>query len=228
MGGASFLKFTEEARKKAAPIWDACLNHPFVKGIGDGSLDMEKFKYWVKQDYVYLKDFSRVFALGAAKAKDLATMGTFAKLLDGTLNVEMNLHRKYAAKFGISEEELESETPAPTTQAYTDFLVVHSYSGDLAELMAVLLPCEWGFWEIGTYLKEHGDTSERNPYRDWIEMYSSQEFEEFCRWCIELMDREAEQCPPQKREFLLDIFITSSRYEYLFWEMAYKLERWPV
>jgi len=222
------VKFTEEARKKAEPIWEDCHEHPFVKGIGDGSLDMEKFKYWVRQDYVYLKDYARVFALGAAKAPDLKTMSTFAKLLDGTLNVEMGLHRKYAAKFGISEEELENETPSPTTQAYTDFLIARSYSGDLAELTAALLPCTWGFWEIGNRLKETGDTSERNPYRDWIEMYSSEEFKEFCDWTIELMDREAEQCSQRKKDFLLDIFVASSRFEYLFWEMAYKLERWPV
>jgi len=222
------VKFTEEARKKAEPIWEACHEHPFVRGIGDGSLDMEKFKYWVRQDYVYLKDYARVFALGAAKAPDLKTMSTFAKLLDGTLNVEMGLHRKYAAKFGISEEELENETPSPTTQAYTDFLIARSYSGDLAELTAALLPCTWGFWEIGNRLKEMGDTSERNPYRDWIEMYSSEEIKEFCDWTIELMDREAEQCSQRKKDFLLDIFVASSRFEYLFWEMAYKFERWPV
>ena len=123
------MKFTDEARRRVDPVWEACHEHPFVKGIGDGSLDMEKFKYWVRQDYVYLQDYSRVFALGAAKADDLDTMSTFARLLDGTLNIEMDLHRKYAGKFGISEEELEKEAPSPPPRHIRIFLSPAKHSG---------------------------------------------------------------------------------------------------
>ena len=222
------MKFTDEARRRVDPVWEAYHKHPFVKGIGDGSLDMEKFKYWLRQDYVYLQDYSRVFALGAAKANDLETMSTFANLLNGTLNIEMGLHRKYTAKFGITEEELEKEAPSPTTQAYTDFLITSCYSGDLAELSASLLPCTWGFNEIGLRLREVGDTSKNNPYADWIQMYSSKEFGEFKDWTCSLMNRVAEGCSREKIERLMGIFITSSKYEYLFWEMAEKMEKWPI
>ena len=222
------MKFTEEARKAVDPIWEAYHRHPFVKGIGNGNLEPDKFKYWIRQDYVYLKDYSRVFALGAAKAKDLATMSAFARLLDGTLNFEMALHRKYAARFAISEKDLEKEIPSPTTQAYTDFLVAACYRGDMAELVAALLPCTWGFNEIGLRLKDTGDTSENNPYRDWIETYSSDEFTEFKDWTCGLMDRETVDCSPAKKKELMKTFITSSKYEYLFWEMVYNQETWPV
>ena len=221
------MGFSEELRQHAAEVWEAFHRHPFVRGIGDGTLPLEQFKYWLKQDYVYLIDYARVFALAAAKAPDLESMSKFAKLLDGTLNTEMSLHRDYAARFSISNQELEETVKSPTTQAYTDFLLATSYSGDMAELLAGLLPCTWGFFEIGSRLKETGDTSESNPYRDWIEMYSSKEFEEFTTWVRELMGRLGGEAASEKKKHLKEIFLTSSRYELAFWEMARVMEGWP-
>lgn len=222
------MKFTDQLRQAADPVWERWHQHPFVKGIGDGTLELEKFKYWLRQDYVYLKDYARIFALGAAKGDTLETMSVFANLLDGTLNVEMGLHRKYCAKFGINEKEIEKETPSPTTQAYTDFMLARSYEGDLADLMAALLPCTWGFWEIANRLIEKGAKKEGNPYWDWIEMYTSEEFSDFAKWAIDLMDRLGEGLPEARKQRLTEIFVTSSKYEYLFWEMAENLEQWPV
>lgn len=222
------MGFSDELRQAADPIWQKWHQHPFVKGIGDGTLELAKFQYWLRQDYVYLKDYVRVFALGAAKGDTLETMSVFARLLDGTLNVEMGLHRKYAQQFGISEEELEGETASPTTQAYCDFLLARSYEGDLADLIAALLPCTWGFWEIARRLIEEGAVPDNNPYWDWIEMYSSQDFTDFYNWTRDLMDRVGGGCSEARKKRLTEIFITSSRYEYLFWEMAEKQEKWPV
>ena len=217
---------SKELSQYAAKVWEAFHLHPFVRGIGDGTLPLEQFNYWLKQDYVYLIDYARVFALAAAKAPDLESMSRFAALLNGTLNTEMSLHRDYAARFGISHQELEETVKSPTTQAYTDFLLATSYSGDMAEVLAGLLPCTWGFFEIGTRLKETGDTSEDNPYRDWIEMYSSEEFEEFTAWVRKLMDSLGGNAAPEKKERLKEIFVTSSRYELAFWEMARVMEDW--
>lgn len=221
------MRFSDELRQHAEEVWEAFHQHPFVKGIGEGNLPLEQFQYWLKQDYVYLIDYARVFALAAAKAPDLEAMGRFAALLDGTLNTEMGLHREYAARFGISQTELEQTVKSPTTQAYTDFLLATSYRGDMAEVMAGLLPCTWGFNEIGLRLLEEGDTSEENPYRDWIYMYSSEEFQEFAIWTRELMDRMGQEAGEEKKHRLKDIFWTSSRYELAFWEMARIMEGWP-
>jgi len=126
------------------PIVDAIVEHPMVSRLGEGTLDEAPFRYWVCQDYVYLVEYSRVFALGAAKAPSLDRMGTFAELLDETINTEMDLHRSYAAEFGISEAELEATEPSPTTRAYTDFLVRVAALGTWGDLVAALLPCMWG------------------------------------------------------------------------------------
>jgi len=233
--------FSQRLRRKADAVWEAQHRHPFVRGIGDGALDLEAFKFWVRQDYLFLIEYARVLGLAAAKAPDLETMTRFAGLLDETLRVEMGLHRSYAAEFGISEEELEREEMAPATRAYTDFLVRTAAVGDFAELVAALTPCMWGFCEIAQRLAagpQPADAPARptslsgrqagGRYRRWIEMYSSPEFAELARWCRDLLDRVAGGLRGEEQRHLENAFLTSSRYEYLFWEAAYRREGWPV
>ena len=146
------MSFTDELYQEARPIWHAQLEHPFVEGIGDGTLDPEVFRNWVVQDYGYLREFSRVFAWAAAKADRLESMGWYAAVLNLTLNTEMDLHRRYAARFGLTPAELEAAPMWPTTRAYTDFLVRTAADGDMGELLAALLPCTWGYVHIARTL----------------------------------------------------------------------------
>ena len=134
------MKFTDRLHEKTLPIWRQNHNHPFVKGIGDGTVDQESFRFYMVQDYLYLIDYSKVFAIGAVKADDVETMGKFAGLLEGTLNTEMALHRKYAARFGISEDELENAEPSPIVLAYTHYMLHVSQKGTLAEVIAADSP----------------------------------------------------------------------------------------
>jgi len=220
-------RFSDRLLRLAQAIWEAQHNHPFVRGIGDGSLDVEKFKFWVRQDYLFLIDYARLLALAVARARDLSTMRRFAELVQATLNVEMDLHRSYAAEFGISAQELEAEEKAPATHGYTDFLLRVAALGDFAELVAALLPCMWGFSDIGQRLAQ--DTRPKDErYARWIDMYSSTEFAELADWCRALADRVAAGLPEEALRRMENAFLTSSRYEFLFWEMAWRQERWPV
>jgi thiaminase (transcriptional activator TenA) len=219
------VSVSEELRRAADPIWRAQHDHPFVRGIGDGTLDLERFRFWVRQDYRFLIEYERLLALGAARAPDLETMRRLADLCQATVRDEMDLHRSYAREFDISEEELEAEPMAPTTQGYTDFLVRTAAQGDFAELVAALLPCMWGFSEIGQRLAEGGRPSDER-YAKWIDMYSSAEFAELATWCRTLTDRVAGELSPQVRERVAAAFLTSSRYELAFWQMAWEGERW--
>lgn len=142
------MKFTERLWQRVQPIWDSYLEHPFVKGIGDGTLDKEKFKHWMKQDYIYLIDYARLFAIGATKATDLEMMTTFGNLVSGTLNTEMQLHRQYAAQFAISEQELESTQPASTTLAYTSYMLNLAQRGGVENVIAAVLTCTWSYHYI--------------------------------------------------------------------------------
>jgi thiaminase/transcriptional activator TenA len=221
------MGFTESLEPNAEPIWEAIHEHPMVQGIGDGGLEEAPFRYWVKQDYVYLIEYNRVFAYGAARAPSLDRMGTFAELLSETVSTEMDLHRSYAADFGIGEGELEDTEPSPTTRAYTDFLVRTAAIGEFGELVAALLPCMWGFNETGERLAA-GGLPDHEGYAAWIEMYAGKEFTELAEWCKGLMDEVARDASERRRERYREAFLTSARYEYLFWDAAWREEEWPM
>lgn len=221
------MSFSQELRERNAALWEkAHRDHPFVRGIGDGSLAREKFRFYMCQDYVFLIDYCRVLALACAKARGLPEMGWFAKLLDATLNTEMALHRSYAAQFGINEAELETTAPAPTTRAYTRHLLAVAWGGDLGEVAASLLPCQWGYAEIGKALAAQGEPT--GPYAEWIRAYAAEEFQTLAGWLRDLVDRLAPEAGPAARRLWEEHFRASCRYEYLFWEMSWKMEGWGV
>jgi len=218
---------TDALYAAAKPIWDAQLEHPFVRGIGDGSLDEALFRNWVIQDYAYLKEFSRVFAWAVAKADRLDSMGWYAAVLNLTLNTEMELHRKYAARFGLSPADLEAAEAWPTTRAYTDFLVRTAADGDMADLLAALLPCAWGYVYIAERLAANAPPSDQR-YADWIAQYASPEFRDAAEWLKAELNREAEGATAEKRKRLEGLFVLSSRYEWRFWEMCWRGEGWGL
>lgn len=221
------MSFTDDLASVADPIWDAVVAHPMVEALGDGTLDEAPFRYWVRQDYLYLIEYARLFAYGAASAPDLHRMGTFAELLESTINTEMDLHRAYASEFGISEAGLDATEPSPTTQAYTDFLVRTAATGSFGDLVAALLPCMWGFNETGRRFERSGVPAD-DRYAEWIEMYAGDEFTELTDWCLELMDDVAADATAADRERYVELFETSARYEYRFWDAAWRQEEWAL
>ena len=222
------MSFAEDIETRALPVREAILTHPFISGVGDGSLPVEKFKHYVRQDYVYLIDYSRVLALASAKAPDLEAMGWFAGLLDETLNVEMDLHRTYCAEFGVTREDLESTKPAPTTVAYTSYLLKVAHQQSFGELVASLLPCQWGYWEIGNHLARRGEPKQAPLYCQWIQMYASEEFASLAQEIRALASRVAQDAGPRQLEAMAEAYLTSLRFEYMFWEMSYSQEEWAV
>lgn len=219
------MRLSERLYAAAAPIWQKTLAHPFLVGLGDGSLPLDNFRFYMAQDYVFLIEYSRLLAFATAKAADLETMGRFANLLDATLNREMALHREFATQCGISATALAATTVAPTTFAYTRHLVRVAALADLPEIVAALLPCQWGYCEIGRMLARRGKPAHVPFYGQWIDMYASPEFAALAAWIRDLLDTY-DGTVDEKR--LTDTFCASARYEYLFWEMAYRLEQWPV
>lgn len=220
-------RFSDRLRAAAARVWEAQHEHPFIRGIGGGSLAPERFRYWVRQDYRFLIEYGRMLATAAARAPDLDSMTRLAALAHGTLATEMSLHRAYAREFGIAEEELEREEMSPTCRAYTDFLVRTAAADSFPELVGALLPCMWGFAEIGQRLAAGPRPSDARCAA-WIDMYASDEFADLADWCRALLDRVTEGLPERELARVEEAFVTSSRYEYLFWEMAWTQEQWPV
>lgn len=222
------MAFIAGVEQRALPIRQAILAHPFVQGIGRGDLDTERFKFYIAQDYAYLIDYARVLAMATARAPQLESMAWFAKLLDETLNTEMELHRSYCAQFGISRQELEAAKPAPTTVAYTGYLLRVASQSGFGELAAALLPCQWGYWEIGERLAQQGPPAHAPRYAEWVAMYSSDDFRDLALHLREMTNRIGNRAGPDEQAAMELAYQTSLRLEYQFWDMAWKLEQWPV
>lgn len=220
--------FTNQLWKRVEPIWKSYLEHPFVKGLGEGWLEKDKFKHWMKQDYVYLIEYSRLFALGSAKARDLKTMTTFAKLLYGTLDMEMDLHRQYASRFGITNKELEETEAAATTTSYTSYMLNVSQRGGIENVIASVLACAWSYNYIGRELATWPGATDHEFYGHWVKMYSSDEFTELAEDCKNLINDVAKGKPEHELAEMEEIVVKTSLFEYMFWDMAEKKEDWPV
>lgn len=221
------MSYSAHLRSIANDIWEAQHAHPFVTGIGDGTLEIETFKNWLRQDYLYLIDYARLFGAGMLKAPTLELMNTMAALGHGILHTEMDLHRSYCAEFGIDPDDLEAATKSSTCQGYTDFLLRTATVGDFAELMGALLPCIWGYAEVAERLASRGMPDDPR-LAAWIEMYTSDEFLELGAWSRDAVDAVCAGLPPAMLKRVEDAFITSSRWELAFWEMAWTGETWSV
>jgi len=220
------LSFTEEIRRKVDPLWRKEQNHPFVLGIGDGTLPVDNFQYYLKQDFAFLMGFSRAIAIAIAKANNLEDMSWFSRLLNETLNTEMDLHLSYCREFGLSEEEIAQTLPSPTTDAYINHLLQVANNGTTIDTAVAILPCSWGYSEIGKNLEAQGLPTEAPLYRRWIEMYSSAAFEELAKDLRTFIDREHDKLHDDGRMNLVNIFFKSSEYEYRFWDAAFRMEGW--
>jgi len=219
--------FTDRLYDKVQPIWEKTHQHPFVKGLGDGSLSPKSFAFYMKQDYVFLIEYAKLFAVASTKAYDLDTSAKFAALQEATLNSEMALHRAYAERFGISKEELEATEPSFVMLAYTSYMLKVAYQGSLADLVSSLLPCMWSYWEIGKRLAQIPGALEHELYGEWVRTYSSPEFGELAEWLIGFMNELAHGKNEKELARFEEHFLTTSRMEYYFWDMAYREEIWP-
>lgn len=217
------MGFDDTLRSAADDLWEAQHAHPFVRGLGDGTLPRERFQAYVAQDYVFLVDYGRLLALGAARSPDLPTMRRFAELTQSILVTEMDLHRGLAASWDVDEPTLAATEPTPTTSAYVDFLLRTAALGDLAELVAALLPCMWSYAEIGERLAAARAAGEVDPgpYAEWVETYASAEFQELATWCRGLTAELAEEAGPRVRERMTRAFVAASRHEVAFWDACW-------
>ena len=225
---AGVLSPSLRLRQVADPIWERTFHHPIVQGIGSGATPLEHFTYFLRQDYIYLIEFSRLFAHAAIKSPTLESLTFFARLMQGTLATEMALHRTVCQSIGISAEELERTEPGPTTLSYTSFLLSVAQGGTLVEILASVLPCFWGYAEIGERLAARGRPVDQPLYAAWIDSYTAPEYHAMCAGLRATFDDLAADVPPAMLARLERLFIYGSRYEYLFWEAARTLETWPV
>lgn len=222
MGMDSF--FAELTVENAAGH-QAALTHPAVLGIGDGSLPVETFRYYIEQDFNYLLRYIKVLALAVAASPDLPTATRLAELVNSTLVIEVDALIELYATFGGTREALDGTRPAPTCQAYTDHLLATASHGNLLVILAGILPCQWGYRDIGRTLHRRGLPDDER-YARWIEEYASDEYGALVDWLICRFDDLAAHDSEANIASARQAFSLSTRYEHAFWQMAWIREQW--
>lgn len=217
--------FRRELRREHGPLFEAIAEHPFVRGVGDGTLAKECFAYFLSQDVLYLDEFAKVLAAGARLADGPETRQLFLEHAANVRNVEQRLHETLLPLLGVDAEAVRAEEPKPGTLAYTSHLH-QAANGPLPLLVAAVLPCYWVYAEVGEMLL---DREPAEPvYRTWVESYASPEFAEGVRAQLALVDRLARDAGESLRAAMHRAFRRSLRYEWMFWDQAYRLADWPV
>jgi len=220
--------FSEELRRENRRVWDAITGHPFVRELGAGTLPIEKFTYYVKQDYLYLIDFARCIGLAASKAEDVEDMRSWADMMGGCLKYETEMLESLSEALGVPPGELTQTPKAPTNEAYTNHILRVAYEGSVGENVAALLPCMWTYMDVGDVLADIGGYRGHPFYEEWCEAYKAQEYNELVDVYLSLVERSAEKAGVPVKDRMRRHFSLSTRYEYMFWEMAYRMEGWPI
>lgn len=215
-------RFSDELKERFEEEWlRTHHDHPFIRAMGDGSLSLEQFQFFMRQDYVYLVEFCRVLALAVAKSPDLESMGKWAVLLEETLNSEMQLHREFCADFGIKPKDLEETEPTQTTTEYAGHLLNTAHTGGIEEIAASILPCQWGYDEVGRMLAERADVPRDSFHARWIDGYNAPEYRQVTEWLRQFVDRLGAEADAGSRERMAEVFRESLHHEYAFWDAAW-------
>ena len=220
-------KFSGQLRRRSERVWRAIEKHPFLHELEAGTLPMEKFTYFILQDYVYLLDFAQVLCRGGAMAPNLETLELFCRHALGAVEVERGFHASFGKSLGLSREQLDAVAKGPATQAYIDHLQSVARGGTLGELVGAVLPCYWIYGEVGRRLYKKRPNKPK-IYRSWIETYASESFWQPVREQIQLIDRLGSLASAREKKRMAELFMLSSRYEFMFWQQAYEMARWPV
>ena len=208
------------------PIYAAILAHPFLRGLTDGSLPQEAFRFYAVQDALYLREFARALSVAAARAPRDEWIIMFNEHAAGALKVEKTLHESFFKEFGLSPQAVAATPLSPTNLAYTSYLLAIAHGGPFHEAVAALLPCYWIYWEVGKTLERSGS---RDPlFARWIGTYASEEFGSVVREVLGCVDALAADLREPERDRMTRHFVTTSRYEWMFWDMGWRREAWPV
>lgn len=219
------MKTTEKLLAATREIWAAYPVHPFVLGIQNGTLDKEKFRYYIMQDYLYLRDYAKVFAIGVAKAKSVETAQLFAGYI-AVMNGEMDIHGGYMGRFGITQAEIEQMQPSLDNLSYTSYMLRVAYEEGEAEILAAILSCAYSYeWIAKKIVEQAPDSIHNSLYGDWIQGYASASYAAGNVVLLNTLDALTVSYSDRQIQHLIDIFVACSRYELAFWQMAWDMQK---
>lgn len=194
---------------------------PFVRELAAGTLERDRFDYYMAQDALYLFDYGRALAACASQSDTSDDLVFWATAARESIIVERALHESHVA-------DLTAASPAPTCTAYTSYLRSLASGGCYPVLAAGLLPCFWIYKDVGDRLLEAAGDLTGHPYADWVSTYADEEFAESTRQAIAIIDRIAEENSEQVRTRMREAFRHASQFEWMFWDAAHRMESWPI
>ena len=223
---SSTNSFSRDAWGQNAHIYETIRAMPFNAELAAGTLSEARFKHYITQDAHYLIGFGRALTLAAAKAPDPDRIVQFAKSAEGAIVVERALHGSFFQKYGITADVFAQTPLSPTCHHYVSYLVATAYGEPYEVLLGALLPCFWIYAEVGRDI--HGRAAAANPYQAWIDTYAGEEFHTAVRTMIATTDAAAADAAPSLCTRMHAAYTKAAQLEWMFWDSAYRLERWPV
>lgn len=220
------MSFTNEIWSDVAPLRQAILGLPFLSELAEGSLPLDTFRHYIVQDSLYLAEYARVLAIAAAKAPTAAAQLEFSDGAKVAIEVERALHQAYFAQFGVTPAIVDSAESTPACLGYTSYLASLAATRSYEELIAGVLPCFWVYWEVGCAVKPRAVSP--NPYAAWLDTYAAPSFGEATDRVKALVDEAAANTTQTTRDAMAKAFRMATRFEWMFWDSAYRQAGWPI
>jgi thiaminase/transcriptional activator TenA len=217
------MSWSNTAWEQSTTIYDQIIRMPFIEELIAGTLPVEKFKFYISQDSNYLEHFGRSLSLIAARANQVEHVLDYIRFAEGAIVVENALHAGYFKEYDIAEKAAIS----PACHYYTSFLLSTAALAQVEVAMAAVLPCFWIYKKVGDYIYQQQHQA-NNPYKNWIDTYAGEEFGAKVTNAINICDKVALTCSATQQQAMTDAFVTACRLEWLFWDSAWRLEKWPV
>lgn len=219
--------FARECLDAAAEVWGASFEHPFVCRLADGTLDPARFRFYQMQDARYLEAFSDAASLISTRCVDPVDKLWFVDAARMALVVESSLHAGYGEKLGYTARDVAALELTPNNRAYQDHMIATATRGTLVEAIAALAPCPWLYIALGQHLQQaHGAPPDSHPYADWLRMYADPGFNDYMRELLARLQQAADAADQPARDRARTAFVTSARYEWMFWEQAWTQQTW--
>lgn len=197
--------------------WRQILDLPFVRALGDGTLDEDLFSFYLDQDALYLRDYSRALATLSARADTAEAQVHWAAGAHEAIAAESQLHEGWLAN------RARLGGPSPITMGYTNFLRATAAGDDYVVGAAAILPCYWLYEEVGAVLssQNHAD----HPYAEWLSLYGGEEFAAEVERSLAEVERAFEAASPAQRVRAARAYLSACVYEREFFDQAHRALR---
>lgn len=216
------MKWSKNAWESIEPIYSKILQLPFIEDLMNGKLDKDRFFFYLQQDALYLAEYGKVLTGIASKLSNPKHIEAFIHFAGDSIAVENALHESF-----LKDIDTENIEPSPSCLLYTSYLLRQLANSPVEVIAAAVLPCFWIYQEVGDYILAN-QTKGENPYQNWIDTYGGEDFAKSVTLAISICDELAEKCTPEQQEAMTQAFVMCSKFEWMFWDSAYNMEKWKI